>query len=253
MADPLLAAFHGTLWAALGSGLGACAAFAPAAPAPRGTAALLGFAGGVMLAAALLSLLPQALALPRGGLGPVLLGFGLGVALIWALDLFVPHQHPGAPAQDHASERRLHVGVLIALAITLHNLPEGMAVGVAAAAGAGGADTGAVVWAIAAHNVVEGVLVAFPLRLAGLRPWPAFACAQVAGLAEVAAGLVAALLVTQAAWLLPAALAFAGGAMVYLVFEELLPEALRAADGNAASLGGTAGIVLVLVLGAATG
>lgn len=249
----MVAAAIATGWSWVGSASGAFAAWLPRAPSKAVIAMLLGYAGGVMIAASLLSLLPQAFQLAaadgRGGALGVLAGFAAGVALIWMLDLVVPHQHPGAPGPDHGASLSRGTGILIVLALTLHNIPEGMAVGVAAAAGSLGAATATIIWAVALHNVVEGMLVAVPLRLAGFRPWSAFLIAQAAGAAELVAGMGAALAVAQIEPLLPFGLALAAGAMIYLVFEELLPEAQRASAGNAGSLGATLGVVTVIVLG----
>ena len=242
----LAAAAIGLSWSLAGSALGACAALSPRLPGARTQAALLGFAAGVMLAASLLSLLPQALD-AGGSLSAVVGGLLGGIALIALLDRMVPHQHPGAPAPDHARGLTRGTALLIALALTLHNIPEGMAVGIAAAHGELAA-AGTVVAAIAIHNVIEGVLVAVPLRLSGMSALRAFAIGQVAGAAEFLAGLTAALVIGDGSWLIPAGLACAAGAMVFLVLEELYPEAVRLDAGNIAPLGATAGVVLVVML-----
>jgi len=122
-----------------------------------------------------------------------------------------------------------------------------MAVGIAAAHGEIAA-AGTVVAAIAIHNVIEGVLVAVPLRLSGMSALRAFLLGQIAGAAEFLAGLTAALVIGDGSWLIPAGLACAAGAMVFLVLEELYPEAVRLDAGNIAPLGATAGVVLVVVL-----
>ncbi|HYE05205.1 MAG TPA: ZIP family metal transporter [Planctomycetota bacterium] len=213
---------------------------------PRATAAAFGVAGGMMLAASLLALLPQALAqVPTtgGGLG-VVGGFLAGVAAMWLLDLVVPHQHPDESAADHGVSA-LRPALLITLAIGLHNLPEGAAVGLAAAGGEGGRVT----WAIAVQNVVEGLLVAVPLRLAGLPRWAAFGLAAVAAAAEIGAALLAGAIAGDGVVVLALGMAFAAGAMCYVVFEELMPAANRTGHGNAASLGASAGIAVTLALG----
>lgn len=234
----------GIAWA--GSAIGACAAWLPRQPGARMMAAMLGLAAGVMIAATLLSLLPQAKALHDSTL-LILAAFAAGAVGIWLLDLAVPHQHPGAPEPDHSVGMQRHAGILIAGAIVIHNIPEGAAVG-AFAMGEGGA-TGSLVWAIALHNIIEGVLVAFPLRAAGFSTLTAFLVAQGAGAVEFVSGLAAASMVGLVTPLLPVALAMAGGAMIFVVFEELLPEAHRHRQGNIASLGAMVGVGLVLWLG----
>jgi ZIP family zinc transporter len=237
-------------WAWGGSALGAFAAWLPRAPSARTTASLLGFAAGVMLAASFLGLIPQAQSLAgEGGGSQILIGFLGGVGLVWLLDLVVPHEHPGASEPDHAGvSLARHKGLLIALALMLHNIPEGMAVGASAVGAEGNPAVWSIVWAIALHNVVEGVLVAVPLRLSGYSARNAFLLAQVAGAAELAAGVLAAMLVGSIGSLLPAGLALAAGAMSFVVVEELLPEAYRLQRGNETALGACLGIVVVLLL-----
>jgi ZIP family zinc transporter len=235
-------------WA--GSGIGACAAWLPVRPSPAVQAGALGLAAGVMIAAALMGLVPDALV--QAGPGRAYLvwaGFLAGLLGLAALDRLMPHQHPGAPGPDHAHGISRGTASLIALALILHNIPEGMAVGVAAAAGEASPSGAAVVTALALHNVIEGLLVALPLRLAGMRPLTAFALGQAAGVVEVAAGLMAGLWLPAGSAAIPLALAAAGGAMVFLSFEELLPEALRCHDGNAGPVGAAAGVTGMMVLG----
>lgn len=246
-AAALSAAGAGLGWAWGGSCLGACAAWLPGRLSPRVQSGALGLAAGVMVAAALLSLLPQALDV--GSPWAVLGGFAAGIALMLGLDAVVPHQHPGADAPDHGGGGlAARTGLLIALALTLHNIPEGLAVGLAALDGSVPALGNSVVLAIALHNVLEGVLVALPLRLAGFSRLAAFGLGQAAAAAEVLAGVGAVLVVGFAGWLLPAGLAAAAGAMIFVVLEELYPEALRAEAGNAAPIGAVAGVSAVIAL-----
>jgi zinc transporter, ZIP family len=240
-----------TLIAWVGSALGAFAAWMPRQPGPRTCASMLGCAAGVMVAVTIHSLLPQA---QHFGASSTILvaAVACGALLIWLLDLVLPHQHPGAAHADHASPLTsasvsTRTSTLIAAALIIHNIPEGAAVGSAVAAGET-VSGGGLVWAIALHNIIEGILVAFPLRAAGYRPWVAFTVAQTAGIAEFLAGIAAASAVTSIAHLMPWALAMAGGAMLYVVFEELLPEAHRHQDGNITSIGALCGIMLVFVL-----
>lgn len=247
-------ASEGLLWAWAGSCLGACAAWLPVRPRPSAQAACLGFAAGVMIAAALLGLVPDAAELAGPASWPVWGGFAAGLLLIAGLDRLMPHQHPGADAPDHAPPGiRSTSALLIALALTLHNIPEGMAVGVAGAAGEAGPSSTAVIVALALHNVVEGLLVTMPLVLAGMHRALAFALGQAAGLIEVASGAAAAALLAPDSPLIPAGLAAAAGAMVFISFEELLPEAQRCDGGNAGPVGAVLGVGAVLVLGGLLG
>ena len=243
----------GLLWAWAGSCLGAFAAFLPVRPRPEVQAGALGFAAGVMIAAALLGLIPDALAhVGPGGAWLVWLGFAAGLLLIAGLDRLLPHQHPGAEGPDHVGIIKpgipRNAALLIALALTLHNIPEGMAVGVAGASGEGGPAGMAVIIAIGFHNVVEGLLVTMPLVLAGMRRRTAFLLGQLAGLIEVGAGVAAATLLPATSGFIHFTLAAAGGAMIFISFEELLPEAQRCHDGNAGPIGAVVGVGMTMVL-----
>lgn len=239
----------GLAWAWAGSCLGACAAWLPVRPSPAIQAGALGLAAGVMIAAALMGLVPDALALAGGGRTHLVwIGFLLGMAVIIALDRLLPHQHPGSPGPDHPVGIPHSMALLIALALIIHNIPEGMAVGVAAMSGDASPSGTAVITAMALHNILEGLLVTLPLRLAGMRPLTAFALGQAAGVMEVAAGVGAALWLPVDSSAIPVALAAAGGAMIFISFEELLPEAMRCHPGNAGPMGAALGVTGVIVL-----
>lgn len=243
----------GLLWAWTGSCLGSFAAWLPMRPRPAVQAGALGLAAGVMLAAALLGLVPDALAQAGGGRAwLVWLGFLLGLGLIAGLDRLLPHQHPGSDAPDHAIAGQgvsRSAAQLIALALIIHNIPEGMAVGAATAAGEASPSGVAVILALALHNVIEGLLVTVPLVLAGMRRRTAFLLGQAAGLIEVAAGAAAAAWLEPGSIAIPVSLAAAGGAMVFISFEELLPESLRCHAGNAGPIGAVLGVGCMIVLG----
>lgn len=246
-------ALGGLLLAWAGSATGAFAALLPLRPRPAVQSAALGLAAGVMIAAALLGLVPDALDLAGPGRAPLVwMGFLAGLAGIALLDRLLPHQHPGAGAPDHGGIGR-STALLLATALILHNIPEGMAVGVAAGTGEASASGPAVVLAIALHNVLEGLLIAVPLRLSGVRPLAAMALGQAAGVVELGAGALAALWLAPGSAAVPMALAAAGGAMVFISFEELLPESLRCHPGNAGPLGAAAGVCSLLVLGSLMG
>lgn len=235
-------------WAWAGSCLGSCAAWIPMRPRPSLQAGALGLAAGVMIAAALLGLVPDAIAQAHGRQAVVWFGFAVGLAGIALIDRFMPHQHPGDTRPDHQPSIRRSAAELIALALILHKIPEGMAVGVAAAAGAASPSGPAVITAIAVHNVLEGVLIAVPLQLAGTARLTAFGLGQLAGVVALVSGLAAALLLPTDAAVIPAAMAAAAGAMVFIAFEELLPEALRLDGGNSGPVGAVLGVGGLIML-----
>jgi ZIP family zinc transporter len=207
--------------------------------------AMLAFAAGVMIAASFWSLLAPSIELSRNGPLPMwippLIGFLAGGIFLRALDLVLPHLHPGHKMADAegmpTSWRR---SVLLVSAITLHNIPEGLAVGVAfgaAAAGIPGATIGgavALALGIGLQNFPEGTAVAMPLRREGLSRSKSFFYGQLSAVVEPVAGVVGAAAVIFAKPILPYALAFAAGAMIFVVAEELIPEAKRGSPDIAA-------------------
>lgn len=214
--------------------------------------AMLGFAAGVMVAAACWSLLIPAMA--RGGPGPAIVGLFAGAAFLFALDKALPHLHPqfvhtvGAEGPTVSWNRTL----LLVSAITLHNIPEGLAIGVAYASGDAGAAT-ALAIGIGLQNVPEGLAVSMPLRREGMGRWRALWYGQLSALVEpIAAGLGAALVLAVDA-LLPYALAFAAGAMLFVVVEELIPETDRGGNIDVATLGFIAGFAVMMGLDNAFG
>jgi ZIP family zinc transporter len=206
---------------------------------------MLAFAAGVMIAASFWSLLAPSIELSAKGPLPMwvppLIGFLAGGIFLRTLDLVLPHLHPGHNMKD-AEGIRTGWGrsVLLVSAITLHNIPEGLAVGVAfgaAAAGFSGATlSGAVALAvgIGLQNFPEGTAVAMPLRREGLSRSRSFFYGQLSAVVEPVAGVVGAAAVILARPILPYALAFAAGAMIFVVAEELIPEAKRGSPDIAA-------------------
>lgn len=204
---------------------------------------LLGFSGGVMLSAAALALLWPAL--ERGGLVAVALGLFAGGLLILLLERTVPHLEPHFAPRLNGPGARL--GLLLAAAVTLHNLPEGLAVGVAFAPGTGSFGV-IVALAIALQNIPEGLAVATPLRASGASRRAAVVWATASGLAEPAAAAVGFHLVNLVSVLVPFGLAFAAGAMVFVVSDQLIPESHRQPSDKAPSLALLAGFLLVALL-----
>jgi ZIP family zinc transporter len=219
---------------------------------------MLGLAGGVMVAASYWSLLAPAIEMSEGTSVPVWLpatiGFLLGAACLRGIDMILPHLHIGFPMeQAEGIKTSWHRSVLLVLAITLHNIPEGLAVGVAfgAAATTSSAGLGAAValaLGIGLQNFPEGVAVALPLRREGLSRARSFWYGQLSGMVEPVAGVLGAAAVLVAQPILPYALAFAAGAMIFVVVEEVIPEAHRAGNGDVATLGFMAGFTVMMVL-----
>ena len=211
---------------------------------------LLGFASGVMVAASVWSLLIPGLEL--GGIWPATLGLLGGFAFLLLIDQITPHLHPvGGP---EGPKSKLSKTAMLALAVTIHNFPEGMAVGVAIAGalsgGAGMTAAGALALSlgIAIQNVPEGAIISMPLRAAGNSRWKSFWVGTLSGVVEPIGGLLVILLSSAVTPLMPFFLAFAAGAMLYVVVEELVPEASQGAHSNIATIGFAIGFALMMVL-----
>ena len=209
---------------------------------------LLGFAAGIMTAASVWSLLlpamDRAAALGLPPWLPAVAGTGAGALFLWGLDALLPRLRP-------ASGRSSRETTLLVTAITLHNIPEGMAVGLSFALAAGGegfAAAAALALGIGVQNFPEGAAVALPLRQEGMRRSRAFALATLSGAVEPVFGIAAALMAAMAAAVMPWLLAFAAGAMLYVTAEELLPQAQG--GGAPAYL---AGFLLMMLLDTALG
>ncbi|MGN6826906.1 ZIP family metal transporter [Paucibacter sp. M5-1] len=243
--------------AALATALGVLPMLCARAPGRRSHDALLGFGAGVMLAACCFSLLVPALAaagrLGHGswasavGIGAALLA---GAALIMGVERLLPHQHGGAGT---AGESRRERGLwLFAIAIVLHNIPEGLAIGVAAA-GTDAARATALATGIAIQDVPEGLVVALALQSLGVGRWRAAGIGAASGLVEPLAAVVGATLLGLSAALLPWGLAFAAGAMLFVVSHEVIPESHRQGHERHATTGLLIGFVLMMVLDTALG
>ena len=226
--------------------------------------AMLGFAAGVMIAASFWSLLAPAIAMAEGtGVPawlPATVGFLLGGAFLWGVDKVLPHLHLGLPRNEAegipTSWRR---SVLLVLAITMHNIPEGLAVGVAFGAAAAGLSTATVASAtalalgIGLQNFPEGAAVSIPLRREGVSRVKSFWYGQLSGLVEPVAGVIGAALVLLIQPMLPYALAFAAGAMIYVVVEELIPESQMHSITDVATIGAMLGFATMMTLDVALG
>ena len=224
---------------------------------------MLGAAAGVMIAASFWSLLAPSITLSEGGTLPrwlpPLIGFLSGGLFIFLIDKTLPHLHEGM-SHPEGLPTSLRRSTLLVLAITLHNIPEGLAVGVAFGAAShelGGATIGgaiALALGIGLQNFPEGTAVSVPLRREGLSVRKSFFIGQSSGIVEPIAGVCGAALVMVAQPILPYALAFAVGAMIYVVVEELIPESQRShEDNDAATVGAMLGFAVMMTLDVALG
>jgi ZIP family zinc transporter len=225
---------------------------------------MLGFSGGVMLAATYWSLLAPAIEISGRAGGNAwrdpAIGFLLGGAVLWILDKSLPHLHLGLPTHlAEGPKSSWHRAQLLVAAITLHNIPEGLAVGVAFGGVISGVQEANVSAAIALaigiglQNFPEGIAVAMPLRGEGMSRRKSFWYGQLSATVEPAAAAVGAAVVTLIAPLLPLALCFAAGAMVYVVVEELIPESHREGNVDLATFSLMAGFVVMMILDVSMG
>jgi ZIP family zinc transporter len=229
---------------------------------------MLGFAAGVMIAASFWSLLAPGIELAEE-LGQVAYvtastGFLFGGLFLYLIDKVLPHLHLGLDTSEaEGIKTNWQRSLLLVLAITLHNIPEGLAVGVAFGAVATGAGTSATLagavalaFGIGIQNFPEGAAVSIPLRREGLSRKKAFMYGQFSGIVEPVAGLLGAYAVIRIRPILPYALAFAAGAMIYVVVEELIPEAQREVGGSKtdiSTIGAMLGFTVMMVLDVALG
>ena len=222
--------------------------------------AMLGFAAGVMIAASFWSLLAPAIELSEQVSDypkwfPALIGFMGGGIFLGIIDKCLPHLHPGFDMEkSEGPKTNWQRSILLVLAITLHNIPEGLAVGVAFGAVAHGLPSATLGSAIALaigigiQNFPEGTAVSVPLRREGMSRRKAFFYGQLSGVVEPIAGIVGALLVLSMQAVLPYALAFAAGAMLFVVIEELIPESQLSGNTDLATLATLLGFSVMMVL-----
>jgi ZIP family zinc transporter len=225
---------------------------------------MLGFTGGVMIAASFWSLLAPAIEMSHGdGFAkamPAAIGFALGALFLYGLDQLLPHLHINFPkARAEGIQTTWHRQTLLVLAITLHNIPEGLAVGVlfgGVAAGIPEATIGGAVMlavGIGLQNFPEGMAISFPLRRTGLSRFRSFWYGQMSAVVEPVAGVIGALLVMQIQPILPYALAFAAGAMIYVVIEEVIPESQRAGNRDITTISAMFGFLIMMILDVSLG
>jgi len=261
---PVIQALIGTIFTWGVTALGATVIFMRKDPSRQLLDGMLGFAGGVMIAASYWTLLAPAIEIAQGGQLPAWLpaatGFLLGGLFLRGADRFLPHLHLGFPLEEaEGMKTTWRRTTLLVLAITLHNIPEGLAVGVAFGAVAAGLPSATLAGAMALalgiglQNFPEGVAVAVPLRRAGMSRLKSFWYGQLSGMVEPIAGMIGAATVLNATVILPYALAFAAGAMIFVVIEEVIPEAQRGGNTDLATLTAMLGFALMMILDVAFG
>lgn len=246
----------------LGTSLGAaCVYFMKGEMKPGLQKALLGFASGVMIAASVWSLLIPAMDM-AAGLGklafiPAAVGFLLGIFFLLLLDHVIPHMH--IDRQEEGPRANLKKNTMLVLAVTLHNIPEGMAVGVVFAGWLSGstemsmAGAFALALGIAIQNFPEGAIISMPLLSEGHSKHRAFGLGLLSGIVEPVGAVLTILLSGLILPVLPYLLAFAAGAMCYVVVEELIPESNEGAHSNIGTIGFALGFVLMMILDVALG
>ena len=211
---------------------------------------LLGFASGVMVAASVWSLLIPSMEMGEGNVWPAVIGLLAGFAFLLVIDQVTPHIHVDGEAEGPRSG--LSRTAKLALAVTIHNFPEGMAVGVAIAgalnSGFSLAGALALSLGIAIQNIPEGAIISMPLRAAGNSRWRSFGIGSLSGVVEPVGGALVLLLASIVTPLMPYLLAFAAGAMLYVVIEELIPETAEGAHSNLGTIGFALGFALMMVL-----
>lgn len=262
--SPVTQAFLATCFTWGVTALGAALVFVTRELSRRTLDLMLGFAAGVMIAASFWSLLAPAIEMSEQAATPAwlpaLAGFLLGALFLRGLDMLLPHLHLGHPVSDaegiHTNWRR---STLLVLAITLHNIPEGLAVGVAFGAVAAGLPSATLAGAVALalgigiQNFPEGTAVSVPLRREGMSRGKAFWYGQLSGMVEPIAGVFGAGLVLVAQPILPYALSFAAGAMIFVVIEEVIPESQTGGHSHFATTGGILGFAVMMTLDVALG
>jgi zinc transporter, ZIP family len=259
---PIWQALIAGTWCWITTAIGASVVFMNRKVSRKFLDASLGFAAGVMIAASIWSLLEPSMEMAESmGLVkwiPATMGFLIGALVIRLADAYVPHLHLGLPKeQAEGIETKWRRATLLVMAITLHNIPEGLAVGVLFGAAASGVDpTGtatvaaAVVLAIgiSIQNLPEGMAVSLPLRGEGVSRGLSFNYGQLSGIVNPPSAVIGALAVIFIQPILPYALGFAAGAMIFVVIEELIPTSQRAGNTDIATLGTVIGFCVMMVL-----
>lgn len=262
--DPIFQAFLATCFTWFLTALGAGVVFSFKTINRKLLDGMLGFAAGVMIAASFWSLLAPAIEMSEGtgvpSWFPALIGFLLGAGFLMVVDKVIPHLHLGFPTTEaEGIKTSWHRSILLVLSITLHNIPEGLAVGVAFGAVAVNLPSASLAGAVALaigiglQNFPEGAAVSVPLRREGFSRLKSFWYGQLSGIVEPIAGVIGAAAVIFIKPLLPYALSFAAGAMIFVVVEELIPEAQLENNTDIATIGTILGFAVMMTLDVALG
>jgi ZIP family zinc transporter len=262
--DPILGALYASLFTWILTAAGAALVFFFKGMNRAVLDGMLGFTGGVMVAASFWSLLAPGIEMSPGEgfvkVIPAAVGFALGALFLFGLDKVLPHLHINfKETEKEGIKTPWHRTTLLVLAITLHNIPEGLAVGVlfgGVAAGIPEATIGgavALAIGIAIQNFPEGLAVSMPMRRQGASKFKSFWYGQMSAIVEPMAAVVGALAVTFFTPILPYALAFAAGAMIFVVVEEVIPETQRDKYTDIATLGFIGGFIIMMTLDVALG
>jgi len=262
--NPILQALIATLFTWFVTALGAALVFFFKTINRKVLDGMLGFAAGVMIAASYWSLLAPAIEMAEESNLPAWIpattGFLLGGLFLYIADKIIPHLHLGFPMEEaEGPKTSWHRSILLVLAITLHNIPEGLAVGVAFGALASDLPSATLAGAVALalgigiQNFPEGAAVSVPLRREGFSRLKSFWYGQASGIVEPIAGVLGAVSVILIKPILPYALAFAAGAMIYVVVEELIPESQLEKNTDIATLGAMGGFAVMMTLDVALG
>lgn len=230
---------------------------------PKTEKILLGFAAGVMIAASVWSLLIPSidLARQRGKISwlPALIGFALGIVFLLLIDSVVPHLHLKSTKPEGVDKGLFSKTAMMLFAVTIHNIPEGMAVGVTCAGAIGEnpritlASALVLSVGIAIQNFPEGAIISMPLKAEGMGKGKAFFYGVLSGAVEPVGAIITLLLTSHVLPLLPYFLSFAAGAMMYVVIEELIPECQSGEHSNLGTIGAAVGFALMMVLDVALG
>mgnify|MGYP001177630870 CR=1 FL=1 len=265
--NPILSAFYASVFTWGLTALGASLVFFFKKANRAVLDGMLGFTGGVMVAASFWSLLAPAIENSEGEgfvkVLPAAIGFGLGALTLFGMDKLMPHLHINFKKEEaEGIKTDWHKTTLLVLAITLHNIPEGLAIGVlfGAASTLGGFEQTEMIIAaitlaigIGIQNFPEGFAVSMPLRRMGVSKWKSWKWGQLSAIVEPVFAVIGAAIVMTILPILPYALSFAAGAMIFIVVEEVIPESQRGGNTDLATMGLIAGFIVMMVLDVALG
>lgn len=263
--SPIIQALLATCFTWGMTALGAALVFTTKSLNQKFADGMLGFAGGVMIAASFWSLLSPAIDMAKGGPTPAwipaAIGFLLGGLFLWGFDKVLPHVHPTSPLTEAEGiqPRKKRRSTLLVFAVTLHNIPEGLAVGVAFGAVAAEFSSATLAGALALalgigiQNLPEGFAVSMPLRREGMSRRKSFFYGQFSGMVEPISAVIGVMAVTFIEPLLPYALSFAAGAMIFVVAEEVIPGSQEEGNTDLASMSLMIGFTIMMVLDVALG